>query len=100
MASNVIVALCQGELSDPPGISWCTPLLMTDGKPKMDKDGLHLWRCFRGTGCTEGAHGQFTRAFGHKRAGPVLCVCVNKPPFPSKLACIPATSAQFPKDPP
>ena len=30
----------------------------------------------------------------------VLCVCFNKPPFPSKLACIPATPAQFPKDPP
>jgi hypothetical protein len=76
MASNVIAALCRGELSDPPGISWHTPLLMTDGKPKMDKDGLHLWRCFRGTGCTEGAHGQFTRAFGHKRAGPMHPVSV------------------------
>ena len=44
MASNVIAALCQGELSDPPGVSWYTPLLMADGKPKIDKEGLYLWR--------------------------------------------------------
>jgi hypothetical protein len=42
MASNVIKALYQGELSNPPGISWYTPLLTTDGKAKIDKDGLHF----------------------------------------------------------
>jgi hypothetical protein len=31
-------ALYRGELSDPPGISWYTPLLMTNGKAKVDED--------------------------------------------------------------
>jgi hypothetical protein len=45
MAFIVIKALYQGQLSDPPGISWYTPILTTDhGKAKIDKDGLHLWR--------------------------------------------------------
>jgi hypothetical protein len=50
MASNVLAALYRRELSDPPGISWYTPLLTKDGKAKIDKDGLQLWRYFRGTG--------------------------------------------------
>jgi hypothetical protein len=67
MASNVIKALHQGELS----------LLTTDGKAKIGNNRLHLWCCFCGTGYTEGLlHGQFTRAFGHKHAGPMYCVSV------------------------
>lgn len=53
-----------------------TPLLTTDRKVRIDKDGLVLWRCFRGTGNTESSHGQFTRAFGHKQAGPMYSVSV------------------------
>jgi hypothetical protein len=64
------------RLSNPPGNSWYTPLLTTDGKAKIDKDGLHLGRCFRGTGYTGGSHGQFTRTFGHKQAGPMYYVYV------------------------
>jgi hypothetical protein len=51
MASNVIKALYQGELSDPPGISWNTQLLVTDERVKIDKDGwsvfvvLLSWNC-------------------------------------------------------
>jgi hypothetical protein len=31
---------------------------MTDGKAKIDKDGLHLWCCFHRTAYKEGSHGQ------------------------------------------
>lgn len=35
-----------------------------------------MWCCFCGTEYTEGSHGQFTREFGNKRAGPMYSVSV------------------------
>ena len=73
----VLEALLCGELSDPQGISLYIPEFYPGtNTPKQDKNGLHLWRCIRGTGPAENAHSQYTRAFGQVRAGPMYSCAV------------------------
>ena len=73
----VLEALLRGELSDPTEISLYVPEFYPGSNtPKRDKNGLHLWRCIRGTGPAENAHSQYTRAFGQVRAGPMYSCAV------------------------
>jgi hypothetical protein len=73
----VLEALLRGELSDPPDIPLYIPEFHPGtNHPRQDKDGLHLWRCIRGTGPAENAHSQYTRAFGQVRAGPMYSCAV------------------------
>ena len=73
----VLEALLRGELSDPPDLPLYLPEFHPGtNQPKQDKDGLHLWRCIRGTGPAENAHSQYTRAFGQVRAGPMYSCAV------------------------
>ncbi len=79
LAKNVLLAIERGDISDPPGVSFYFRMIdQTTNQPKVDKDGLPLWRCVRGTGSAECAHSQYTRCFGQVRAGPIYSVSVLK----------------------
>ena len=69
-AKLVLEAILRGELSDPPGAEWYVRKTNQRGEVMVDRDGLWLYRCFRGTNLTESMHQSLTTAFGHTRAGP------------------------------
>jgi hypothetical protein len=59
-----------GFLSDPPGI----PLYYKMG---IDRDGLTIYRCIRGTNSVEGGvHMVVRRVFGSLQASPELAECI------------------------
>jgi hypothetical protein len=61
----------EGYLSDPPGVQ----LYVKIGE---DKDGLVLYRCFRGTNTVEGGvHQNMIKSFGSYNAGPELALLLK-----------------------
>jgi len=55
-ARNVLIEVLDGNISDPPGVSFYTHLLDKHGRPRVDRLGLHLYKCFRGTNHAENHH--------------------------------------------
>lgn len=69
-ADLVLISIRQGYVSDPPGIDFYTRKTDNYGKPMVDRDGLWLFRSFRGTNLLESMHQTLTISIGHTRAGP------------------------------
>lgn len=69
-ANLVLEMVRYGYLSDPPGAEFYTRKTDQYGREMVDKDGLWLYRCFRGTNSVESMHQTLTTSFGHTRAGP------------------------------
>jgi hypothetical protein len=105
-AESVLVNIRLGYFSDPPGVDFYTRKTDKYGKPMVDRDGLWLFRCFRGTNLAESMHQTLTMSFGHTRAGPRysdnLLALVrhrfnwraserNRPHFPQVRSCVPVT---------
>jgi hypothetical protein len=69
-ARNVLAAINQGQVSDPPGVAFYFLV-------GYDKDGLPLYRCTRGTNSIEGGvHQNIIRKFGSFGASPELADCM------------------------
>lgn len=62
-AKNVLKEILQGFYSDPPGFNFYTLGLDGDGNAKLDKYGLPLIKCNRGTCDVENIHRYYHRAF-------------------------------------
>lgn len=69
-AKLVLEMIRLGYLSDPPNAQFYTRKTNIHGQPMVDKDGLWLFRSFRGTPLTESMHQNLSTSFGHTRAGP------------------------------
>ena len=55
--------------SDPPGYDFYVRKTDSRGRVMLDKDGLRLYRSFRGTSTLESLHQKLTLCFGHFQAG-------------------------------
>ena len=63
-ANNVLKEILQGYYSDPPGFSFYTNQLNKNGEPMLDKSGIALWDCNRGTNDVEAFHKQLVALYG------------------------------------
>ena len=63
-ANCVLEEIKRGNISDPPGISFYSHKLDSNGNPKVDKLGLFLYDCNRGTNITENFHKHLNYIFG------------------------------------
>ena len=68
-SKNILKMITNGLISDPPGVSFYVKLLDENGCPKLDSQGLQLYRSIRGTSLVESFHELLTRSFGHTQAG-------------------------------
>jgi hypothetical protein len=63
-ARGVLKEILAGHCSDPPGYNFYTKILDAYGNVVVDKHGVPLLHCSRGTNVTEGFHKQFVSLFG------------------------------------
>jgi len=75
-ANAILVMVKSGLLSDPPGYSFYVRRCNKDGTPKVDKNGLQLYRSIRGTSTLESMHETLTRSFGHTYSGAWYSDCL------------------------
>ena len=69
-AKLVLEMIRKGYLPDPPGAEFYVRKTNSCGKVMVDKDGLWLYCCIRGTSLIESMHQMLTTSFGHTQAGP------------------------------
>jgi hypothetical protein len=62
-ANNLLKEILLGYYSDPPGFNFYRLRLGTDGKPTVDKYGLQLLHCNRGTNDVENGHKHYHTTF-------------------------------------
>jgi hypothetical protein len=70
MAELVLEGILRGEISDPPGVSFYCHTTNDDGTYMVDKDGLPLYRLFRGINLAEALHRAMLLSMGHTKSGP------------------------------
>ena len=63
-ANNVLKEILDGNISDPPGVSFYSQRLNNKGEPAIDSHGIPLLDCSRGSNDVECAHKQFITTFG------------------------------------
>ncbi len=70
-AKSVLASIKRGDYSDPAGsVSFFYWKTTPDGRFKVDRDGLPIFGCYRGTNKTEAMHRALAMAFGHLFSGP------------------------------
>lgn len=62
-ANNVLKEIQRGYYSDPPGFNFYSFALDKDGNKKIDKFGIPLLRCSRGTNLVENVHKSYSSTF-------------------------------------
>jgi hypothetical protein len=69
IAKNLLMEILDGNVSDPPGMSFYSHRLTAKGELAYDSHGHALLNCSRGTNATECVHKQIVATFGHWRTG-------------------------------
>ena len=69
IAKNLLMEILDGNVSDPPGMSFYSHRLTAKGELAYDSNGHALLNCSRGTNATECVHKQIVATFGHWRTG-------------------------------
>jgi hypothetical protein len=70
MAEIVLEGILRGEIPDPPGVPFYCHKTNDDGTYMVDKDGLPIYRSFRGTNLAEALHRAMISSIGHTKSGP------------------------------
>jgi hypothetical protein len=76
MTELVLEGILRGEISDPAGVSFYCHKTNDDGTYMVDKDGLPLYRSFRGTNLAEALHRAMISSMGHTKSGPRYSDCL------------------------
>lgn len=75
-AAGVLQDIANGLVSDPPDVSFNRHRLNSKGVPLTDRDGLHLYRSWRGTTMPEAVHHQLVHRFGSWNLGAEMADCI------------------------